>query len=199
MIALVLAAGGSSRMGRTKQLLPVRNDTLLSHCLKNIQASLVQEVVCVLGANAKIIRNQTTIKDITYVINHNWQKGLSTSIVSGIKYILNRDKSCTSVLITLADQPMLDTTYYNQLITLYKKNPDKIIASTYDNRLGVPALFTKNDFPELLRLKGDKGAGKYLNSNLENLVTLSEPQKLVDIDTKKQYVEYVLKHKNHVK
>lgn len=199
-VALVLAAGKASRMGKAKQLLPIHKKTLLAHCLENIKSARITNVICVLGARADKIRDIVKVENVIFITNENWAEGLSTSIQKGVEYILKNKKKCDTILITLADQPMVDATYLNLLIQENHKNPNFIIASQYDNGFGVPALFPKTCFSDLLMLKGDKGARKYLYSNMEKVVVLPKSRKLLDIDTNEQYDEYLIRsNKEHKK
>ena len=178
---LILAAGASKRMGDIKQLLTYRNTTLLGWSIDQASASKADEVFCVLGANAGHIKNQ--IGDpVTWIINHKYQDGLSSSIVAGVKLLADH----RAVLIMLADQPKIMTEDLNELLSVYDEYPDSIIASNYGESIGVPAVFPKKFFPDLLELKGDKGAKNYLNQHKEQ-IHLVDSLRLIDIDTQEDY------------
>lgn len=184
---LILAAGSSSRMGNTKQLLPFKNTTLLGWAIEQAKSTIVNDVYCVLGSNAKIIEKEISKFTIEIIFNANFKNGLSSSIVVGIDYLLT--KNYDSVLIMLADQPNITSIYLNKLLKTSDKNPLKIIASNYDKKNGVPAIFPKKYFQQLLKLKGYKGATEFLNSNSE--VIKMPPFNLIDIDTKEDYQKLI--------
>ncbi len=187
---LILAAGNSSRMGKTKQLLPFKNTTLLEWAIEQAQKSVVKNVFCVLGANKEVIEKQLTSNIVEIIYNPNYKDGLSTSIVKGIDFLLNYNFD--SVLIMLADQPHVTSEYLNSLIEVSKNNPSNIIASSYQGSVGVPAIFPKNYFNDLLDLKGDKGAKNFLLQQNNNVIKVNSTQNLLDIDTPEDY-QHLLK------
>lgn len=186
---VILAAGSSSRMGSTKQLLPYRNSTLLDTAIDNAINSNASYVYCVLGANAITIKKECKSKKVIFVLNPNFRDGLSSSIVAGIQHVVNNNASAEAVIITLADQPKADANYLNELIEKASENPDTLIASDYGFNKGVPAYFPKSTFPTLLKLVGDKGARDLLNGNSTKVITISSNHALLDIDTPQDYQE----------
>ncbi|MCL7755034.1 nucleotidyltransferase family protein [Polaribacter sp. Z022] len=187
---LVLAAGKSSRMKDIKQLLKINNKTLLETALENGKKINPDNVICVLGAHAEKIKKETSTKNITYIFNNNFEKGLSSSIVCGVNYIAKEHSNLTSILILLADQPKIDFQFLNELVSIYQKNTTKIVASSYGDKKGVPAIFPKIYFEKLKLLKGDKGAKEFLNSNNIDIASINS-LKLIDIDTKEDYINFL--------
>ena len=188
---LVLAAGKSSRMKGIKQLLKIDNKTLLEHTLEEAKKVNSKNVFCVLGANAEKIKKETSTKNINYIYNKNFENGLSSSIVSGVNYIEKKHPNINSILILLADQPEVNTIYLNELISVFNENPNKIIASNYNDNAGVPAIFPKIYFDELLLLKGDKGAKEFLQKHISETIQLKKDQPFKDIDTQEEYQSYL--------
>ncbi len=185
---LMLAAGSSTRMGKNmKQLLPWGEGTLLGHALYEARKSSAQEVFLVLGANAESIKNQVPMKGVHCIINPNWQSGMGSSISAGITEIMKTKKNFGGVLIGLADQPFLDATYFDSLIGELQNSESGIIATQYENRAGVPAIFEKSYFSVLQALKGDQGAKVVLSQN--RVTTINAFGKAVDIDTYETYVQ----------
>lgn len=83
----------------------------------------------------------------------------------------------------MADQPAIHLSYLIKMIDLHKGNTSKIIASKYNTLYGVPALIPSFYFDDLLKIEGDKGAKKYLNSNIDNVLSPKKNTNLIDIDT----------------
>lgn len=185
---VILSAGSSTRMGTAKQLLPVGNTTLLGLSIEHAQKSNANEIICVIGANSKIIQDSISNYDIDVITNDNYKEGLSSSIVEGIYHIEN--KNFDAALIMLSDQPKVDSNYLNVLIRSYEKNPTKIIASEYSKNVGVPAIFPKTYFKQLQQLKGDKGAKEFLNTNKAQVIS-TKSEKLIDIDTQEEYLNFL--------
>jgi molybdenum cofactor cytidylyltransferase len=181
---LVLAAGKSSRMNGIKQLEKINNKTLLDITLEKLKNIFFDEIYCVLGANADKIKAEITSKNIQFIENLNYEKGLSSSIVSGIQYFKKEALNFDGIYILLADQPGIETAYLKSLLVLFKKHKDLIIASNYGNKLGVPAIFPKKYFPKLLLIKGDKGAKEFINQRKNEVVYPESSTNFFDIDTK---------------
>jgi molybdenum cofactor cytidylyltransferase len=181
---LVLAAGKSSRMNGIKQLEKINNKTLLDITLEKLKNIFFDEIYCVLGANADKIKAEITSENIQFIENLNYEKGLSSSIVSGIEYFKKETLNFDGIYILLADQPGIETAYLKSLLVLFKKHKDLIIASNYGNKLGVPAIFPKKYFPELLLIKGDKGAKEFINQRKNEVVYPESSTNFFDIDTK---------------
>ncbi|WP_299338738.1 nucleotidyltransferase family protein [uncultured Psychroserpens sp.] len=184
----ILAAGSSSRMKKIKQLLPIQNSTLLGIAIENALQSDADQVYCVLGANADLITNSIQNSNIKIIYNPKYSEGLSSSIIAGIEYMSSKPFDAT--LIMLGDQPMVDSEYLNKLIINFKGNPSQVVASEYSDKIGVPAIFPKTFYNQLLQLNGDKGASLLLNSETINIKTVTGSS-LVDIDTEEDYNSFI--------
>jgi molybdenum cofactor cytidylyltransferase len=185
---LILAAGESSRMGESKQLLPIGETTLLGRAIEGALKSKTDKVYCVVGANSDAIQKSIQHYAIEIIHNNYYQLGLSSSIIEGVKYL--ESKNYDAILMMLGDQPKVDIQYLNQLIDELNKQPSKIIASSYAGISGVPAIFPKSYFKQLLHLKGDKGANPVLNSPKTEVIKI-DSTKLKDIDTKEDYLDFL--------
>ncbi|MEO1485818.1 MAG: nucleotidyltransferase family protein [Bacteroidota bacterium] len=184
---LILAAGASKRMGSTiKQLLPWGNTTLLGHAIQQAKA-LHLKTYAVLGAHADEIKSRTPNETGTFV-NPNWEKGMGNSIAFGVGKVLQINPQTETILIMLADQPLIHSTFLKALFEEYQKQGIGIAATAYPNkRVGVPAVFSAPYFSNLLGLNEDKGARQLLNAKNENIVTIPIGEKGVDIDTIEDY------------
>jgi molybdenum cofactor cytidylyltransferase len=193
---LILAAGKSSRMNRIKQLEKINGETLLDITLEKVNSLFSENVFCVLGANYDEIKQGITSKNITFINNKNFEKGLSASVASGVNYFIENKLNFNGIFILLADQPAIEIPYLKSMLKLFKKNDNTIIASNYGNELGVPAIFPEKYFTELLLIKGDKGAKKFINQRKNKVLYPKKSTNLFDIDTKKDlslYKNLVLK------
>lgn len=184
----IMAAGASSRMGSPKQLLKWGEYNLLGHTIRTALDSIASEVVIVLGAYNELIENEIKHHPVTIINNKNWNLGLGKSIACAAEYILKRKPKTQGLLVVLADQPLIDTDYLNELIHSFSPNQNEIIASIYDNnKKGVPVLFDKLYFEELSNLDDDSGAKKLLVIHESFVKTLKPPVKNVDLDSKEDY------------
>ncbi|WP_405608777.1 NTP transferase domain-containing protein [Polaribacter sp. Asnod1-A03] len=181
---LILAAGKSSRMDSIKQLEKIGNETLLNIVLKKTKSVFSDTVYCVLGANSKLIKTQIKTKNIQFIENTNFEEGLSSSIVTGIKFLNTKNLNLDGILILLADQPAIEIAYLQDLYTLFNKKSNNIIASKYDDKFGVPAIFPQKYFSDLLLIKGDKGAKEFINQRKNEIIHPKTTTNLIDLDTK---------------
>jgi len=186
---IILAAGESKRMGTIKQLLPWKNSTVLDQVIKTGIACNVDKVFVVLGANHKSIIKETKNKHIEIIYNQNWASGMGSSISCAMKYLGNYSENFDAVLIALADQPLIDVTYYNNLIFNFINTKSNIVASKHNNRVGVPAIFSSKYFHLLSKLELDYGARIIIKENKEDLKVIDEGGKLNDLDTISDYNE----------
>lgn len=185
--AILLAAGASTRMGAVKQLLPWKGSTLLEHAMTQLMNSEADRVVVVLGANEHKIREKISFEEMEVAVNSEWEKGMASSIASGLRLLLEKEPNLQSVLIALSDQPLLDLKYYNKLINKKIKNENTIIASSYSDQNGVPAVFGRMHFDNLLNLKGQKGARALLRGGVAEVISLTAGNLAVDLDTREKY------------
>jgi len=186
---LILAAGESKRMNGIKQLLPWKNTTLLGNAIEQALQSKGDAVYVVLGANANQITPTIAHYNIQTIENKNWKNGIGNSIAAGVQYLKENQVHYDAILITLADQPMINAAYYNMLIDAYSQKVAKIIASETNNLPSVPAIFDALYFEQLSQLDQDKGAKEILLAAQKEVYRLPANANLIDIDTTSDYEE----------
>lgn len=183
---IILAAGASSRMGQPKQQLMYEGKTLLQ---RSVEAALqVQNahIIVVLGANYEIINESIQEQRVRIVYNPDWASGMSSSIIAGLQAFLDED-TIDDVLIMLCDQPYVDAGVLNKLINLKPAQKNYVIACKYGSSAGVPALFSRGYFDELLALNGQDGAKKVLLRHADKLLIHEFKKGSIDIDTPDDY------------
>ncbi|HEU4888319.1 MAG TPA: nucleotidyltransferase family protein [Thermoanaerobaculia bacterium] len=174
MIGLVLlAAGGSRRFGSPKQLAVVEGETLLRRACRTA-AQFPGRAVVVLGAHAETLRAE--VEGVEIVINDDWERGIATSIHAGVRALADTD----AIVIALADQPAVGLAELLSLVAKHEETGAPIVAAAYGNTIGVPALFHRSLFDELLALSGDEGARKLLRTR--QVVTVAMSNAAWDID-----------------
>ncbi len=184
---LILAAGASKRMGSIKQLLPWADTSLLGHAVNVAKSSKAKETIVVLGANANAIATQFIAGEVQIIKNVNWASGMGSSIATGIEYIMGSGKKYDAVLITLADQPLIDTPFLDLMIETAAKVNESIVATAYGKMPGVPALFGRQYFETLMALESERGAKEVLDRFKSDIFMLDPGNKTLDIDTKEDY------------
>ncbi len=183
--AIILAAGSSKRMGKVKQLLPWKYTTLLGNSIEQSLASEVDEVFVVLGSNYKLISKEIENHNITILHNKKWSQGMGFSISCAMDFMDKNSIKFDGVLIMLVDQPLIDVIYINILINRFKSN--NIIASKYNNRVGVPAIFSSLYFNKLRKLNKDIGARDLISTHINDVIEIDAFGKFQDIDNVSNY------------
>jgi molybdenum cofactor cytidylyltransferase len=184
---IILAAGSSSRLGRSKQLLDYKGKTLLQTVINEALETSCRPVFVVLGANAKEIASQHQNDQTNFVINESWEKGMASSIVAGLSTMIKNNSEIESIIIAVADQAFIKMSNFNNLIEKQKATGKNIIASTYAETIGTPTLFKKDYFEALLSLTGAEGAKKILKQYPQDVETVVFEQGEIDIDTETDY------------
>lgn len=187
---ILLAAGSSSRMGQSKQLLVVENESLLLRSVKAALGSLVKNVIVVLGAEEQKHRSVIEHLPVKIVHNKNWHTGMGSSIKSGLNHLLTNYPETQAAIISVCDQPLLTSTHLSNLIVTYQKEEKDIIASDYSNSAGVPALFDKSLFSELSNIPDEQGAKKIIKNHPDSIALLNFPAGEIDLDTIEEYEKF---------
>jgi len=186
---LLLAAGGSRRMGEPKQLLKWGTTTLIEHQLHNL-LDTGMSVSVILGAYTGRILPLIDAMPIRIIHNERWEEGMGTSIAKGANQVLEQHPTMDGLLISLLDQPLLTTAYFNKMLQAFQPDNKQIIVSKSNTQWsGAPVLFDKTYVNELIRLKGDQGA-KIVTSRYQNKITSVDAGSILsDVDTPQSYHE----------
>ena len=182
---ILLAAGGSTRLGSPKQLLTYRGKTLLRHAAETALATGCRPVVAVLGSGAGRLRAELAGLDVRRVENPDWSRGLGTSVRLGVAAL---DADTTGALLMLCDQPLVTPEKLALFVAAFRQNAERgIVAAAYHDTVGVPALFAAAYFDELRALPDDAGAKPILRRHRDAVLPVALPEAAVDIDTREQY------------
>lgn len=184
---IILAAGASVRFGQPKQLLLFNDETLIRRAVKTAIQSKVERIVVVLGANFELIKNEIEDLDCEIVCNEKWKSGMSSSIKIGLEKLLETAPDISAAIISLCDQPLIESKHFDGLIESFFQTKKLIVSAFYKNKFGVPSLFSKELFSELLKLEGDRGARILLNNNSENIEKTEMPEAAFDVDTPEDF------------
>ena len=184
---VILAAGTSSRLGSPKQLLEYNGKTLLQHAIDTALATGCPKVMVVLGARADMLKLKLANQPIEILENKNWQEGMTSSIRYALQNITIAGFQPESIIFMVCDQPYVTSSLLMSLVEKSVETGLPIIASGYDDKAGTPALFHKSMFPQLMDLKGDKGARALLAAQPEKVAIVPFPKGVTDIDTVADY------------
>jgi molybdenum cofactor cytidylyltransferase len=192
---VILAAGDGTRFGGAKQLAEFNGKALLHKSL-DVALSLRVPIFLVLGSRSELIldslkKNSYLVSSaITIIYNHEWEVGLSTSINKAIHEVVNQN-GFKSIIFMTCDQPLITTHHIQAIINMAQTSKENIVASAYQNVLGIPALFKANYFQSLLSLNGDKGAGIVIKQNLQDCAVIPFEDGSIDIDTKEDLERFI--------
>ena len=151
--ALILAAGASTRLGHPKQLVRLGGETFLDRSVRIAKEADCAPVVIVLGSSEEQIRNECRLEDAMIVSNADWAEGMGTTLSCGVQAF----EDVEGILVMTCDMPAVTADHLCALMAL-----EQLAASSYGGRKGVPAYFPRDQFPQLLELKGDVGARELL-------------------------------------
>ena len=182
---ILLAAGASSRFKKNKLDWVIDRSSLLKKTLVAAIDSIAKEILIVTGAYSQTEEKITSEVKATFVFNQNWEKGIGSSIKCGLRNILNRNPLMDAVIISVCDQPFISSDIFNGLINKYLRTNKKIIASEYTHSLGVPVLYDRSLFEDILNIPDNQGAKKYIIERAEKdiIATFPFPKGEIDIDT----------------
>lgn len=132
---------------------------------------------------------KTGIEDlpVEIIVNEDWQTGMSSSIKSGLKHLLKLNLNLSAVCLYLCDQPLITSNTLKKLSEEFHRTDKKIVASKYDKTFGVPALFEKTLFDELLNLNNQTGAKKLIEKYKSDAGFIHVPEAAFDVDTTEDY------------
>lgn len=166
VVAIVLAAGSSSRLGWPKQEVLYRGETLLARAVR-FASHVADEVI--------VVSNAPLILDVRVVVNEHSAEGVASSIRTGVAAA----RDATRILITLCDQPLVTDVHLRALLN--SRSP--IVATGYGGIAGVPAVFATDYFEELLALHGDQGARAVIEAHRDLVSVIPFEGASLDIDT----------------
>ncbi len=184
---ILLAAGGSTRLGSPKQLLAYGGRTLLRRAVEAALSTVCRPVVVVLGSGAETLRAELAGLDVRTVENPAWERGMGGSVRLGIA-ALEDAAQIDAVLLTLCDQPLIGPDALERLLAAWRDGqPCSLAAAAYDGTLGVPAVFGREHFAELAALPDASGAKPVLQRHARRIIAVPMPEAGIDIDTREQY------------
>ena len=183
--AVVLAAGGSIRLGTPKQLAIFQGEPLVSRIVAAAKDAGCAPVVVVAGAVQ--ITPVLAGLPVSIIEHPNWSNGLGSSIAVGVKHAVTITTDLDAVILLSCDQPFVNAATLRQLIQLHLENGKTIVASAYAETLGIPALFARSCFGDLLQLRGHSGAKGIILARRHDVVPFNFPAAAIDIDTTADY------------
>lgn len=181
--AVILAAGGSTRLGRPKQLVQYRGETLVFRAARTACAVGCAPVIVVAGDEWERIEKELSPLGVELRIHAEWRRGIGSSIRAGVAHALALAPSLDALVLMVCDQPFVTTEVLTALLTARAKTQKRAIACTYAGTVGVPVLFDRTLFPQLTALPDEQGAKHLLAAHSGEMSRVEFPQGIIDIDT----------------
>jgi molybdenum cofactor cytidylyltransferase len=182
---VILAGGGSSRLGQAKMLLPWRGKPLVRHAAEAGLAGGLDPLIVVLGAENESIRQALAGLPVRFVYNPDWQHGQSTSVRHGIRAL---DEGVGAAVFQLADQPLVSADVIHALVQKHQKTLAAIIAPKVGARRANPVLFDRETFDDLQNLSGDSGGRAIFDRYPVSYIDWADENLLFDVDTPDDYL-----------
>ena len=186
LAAVILAAGGSSRMGRPKQLLKFRGTSLLRRAINTAMAVPTDQVIVVLGHAADQLLPECEATTATVVLNDQWMEGVSSSLRGGLAAV---SSDARGVFIYPADMPLVTPEALRELAHRQQISGRPAAMTEAGGVRGVPVFITRSLFPSLMIQEGDVGGSHYLRAHPESVeaVHFDDADLVRDVDRPEDY------------
>jgi molybdenum cofactor cytidylyltransferase len=186
LAAVILAAGGSSRMGQPKQLLKFRGTSLLRRAIDTALAVPADQVIVVLGHAIEQLLPEVESTSATVVLNDQWAEGVSTSLRGGLSAVSTEARG---VFIYPADMPLVTAEALRELARRQQVSGRPAAMTEAGGVRGVPVFITRSLFPALMIQEGDVGGAQYLRAHPESVeaVRFDDADLVRDVDRPEDY------------
>ena len=188
MHAALLAAGAGTRFGGAKQLVRLRGEPVLYELAASASAIAGQSVTVVLGAHAREIAPALRQRAVSIAINRGWEEGIASSVRTAVHAA---PPGSSALLLMLADQVAVTADDLRRLHASWKRHPVLIAAALYGGAPGLPAIFPRWAFTDLLALRGDRDPRSVLRRNIDRVVRVPMSNAGIDLDTPEDLLRLV--------
>ena len=192
IVAVVLSAGESSRMGRPKALLPIDGQTFIERIVAALKQTKVGKIIVILGHNARELQSKISHLPVEILINTDYKLGQLSSLQLAVRN-LQPDLDCDGMLVHLVDHPYLAPALVEEMIRRFYETKKRIIVPKFQGKRGHPVIFSNALFDEILSAPMEEGAKAVVNAHrAETLEIETEEEGIaVDIDTPELYQQHV--------
>lgn len=191
IVAVILSAGESSRMGRPKALLPIDGVRFVEKIVSALKSTDVGNIIVVLGHNAEEMRQKISDLPVTILINHDYKQGQLSSLQVAISHLESSSEGSPvdGILVHLVDHPYISTTLVDLMIKRFYETKKLIVVPRFQGRRGHPVIFARALFSELLAAGPDQGAKPVVHAHRDDTLEIDTKDEgvLIDIDTPEEY------------
>ena len=180
-VAVVFAAGGSRRLGRSKQLLLRDGETLVHRAVRMALATQPVRVLLIVGGDAEAVRAAVADLDVEIVFNTDWEEGLASSLRAAAVALADSQARC---LLLGCDEPALQVSHLRALLEGASVSDSACAATVHGDALGIPVVVTSSVLAEARELVGDRGLRAVLQRMPRESIHLLDAGELqFDLDT----------------
>jgi molybdenum cofactor cytidylyltransferase len=192
IVAVVLSAGESSRMGRPKALLPIDGETFIERIVAALKQTRVGKIIVILGHNASELQPKISHLPVEILINTDYKLGQLSSLQLAVRH-LQLDHDCDGMLVHLVDHPYLTPALVQEMIRRFYETKKRIIVPKFHGKRGHPVIFSRELFAELLSAPVDQGAKAVVNAHRADTLEIETEEAgiALDIDTPELYQQHV--------
>lgn len=192
IVAVVLSAGESSRMGRPKALLPIDGQTFIERIVAALKQTRVGKIIVILGHNASELQPKISHLPVEILINTDYKLGQLSSLQLAVRH-LQLDHDCDGMLVHLVDHPYLTPALVQEMIRRFYETKKRIIVPKFHGKRGHPVIFSRELFAELLSAPADQGAKAVVNAHRADTLEIETEEAgiALDIDTPELYEQHV--------
>jgi CTP:molybdopterin cytidylyltransferase MocA len=194
-VILLLAAGEGSRFGSVKQLADIAGEPMVRRVARTLLLTDLP-VIVVTGAYAEPVEAALHDLPLLVIRCEDWMSGMGHSLAAGVREVVRTFPHASSVLICLADQPMLGQASIVSMLQRHQAAPDRILVTQHADTQGPPALFPRDCFNALAALSGTRGARAVLERESSRVEKFAVGDGM-DVDTPQdlQRVQALLAHR----
>jgi len=187
--AVVLAAGKSSRMGRTKALLPLGGETFVSRIVRTFRSAGVEDVVVVVGHDAELVSDALSGMDLAprVILNTQYESGQLSSILAGLRAV---DRpGVAAMLMTLVDVPLVSAETVHAVLMRYRSTSAPVVRPVSGDRHGHPVLIDRRLFGQFRGADSASGVKPIVRAHASAMgdVEVFDEGAFTDIDTPEEY------------
>lgn len=180
--AVILAAGGSTRMGVQKLLLPLVHEPIVRRTVRQVCDAGFDDVLVIVGNEWEKVLAALEGLPVRYAVNAEFETGMGSSFRTAVEHL----GDSAAAMFALADQPFVTANEYREILDTYRRHAPGIVSVRYGKVMAPPHLFTREFFPELAQLQ--HGARSVLERHRDRTIVLQfPPELLLDIDTPEDY------------
>jgi molybdenum cofactor cytidylyltransferase len=191
IVAVILSAGESSRMGRPKALLPIDGVRFVEKIVAALKSTDIGNITVVLGHHAEEMRQKIGDLPVTILVNHDYKQGQLSSLQVAIRHLESSSEGSPvdGILVHLVDHPYISATLVDLMIDRFYETKKLIVVPRFQGRRGHPVIFARALFLELLAAGTDQGAKPVVYAHRDDTLEIDTEDQgvLIDIDTPEEY------------